>query len=368
MVSDGPSLDRAVSFGPPDAQVLIAERRTGQVVFALCITGATAATVAATSGPARLMLGVAGTLAATLALVVEVRGQGLDQWVAAVFRFTVSRLGELLARQQPAKHGRWGSDDGAVVQFHLGNFPLADEHTQDQRVAMMQELFVLASSPDHPGQILIETVTRSPLTRSSTLHLSGDPEQVVALQRLLGACAVAESAPKLSRGSKRTRTRRSHWTYLSGDGLRRVLWVDGWPQRAVTPGFLTPLLTCPSWEQLAITFVTEPRDRALQRIERAQVAALADGELRRRGGFRRTAAIAQRSARRDDFEAALVRGATPIRFTGLIVIGADTLDDLNTRTASAQVAAQRAGCSLSILRGVQREAMAAIGQPLRGSR
>ena len=89
---------------------------------------------------------------------------------------------------------------------------------------------------------------------------------------------------------------------------------------------------------------------------------------RRRGGFRRTAAIAQRSARRDDFEAALVRGATPIRFTGLIVIGADTLDDLNTRTASAQVAAQRAGCSLSILRGVQREAMAAIGQPLRGSR
>ena len=144
--------------------------------------------------------------------------------------------------------------------------------------------------------------------------------------------------------------------------------MDGWPQRAVTPGFLTPLLTCPSWEQLAITFVTEPRDRALQRIERAQVAALADGELRRRGGFRRTAAIAQRSARRDDFEAALVRGATPIRFTGLIVIDADTLDDLNARTASAQVAAQRAGCSLSILRGVQREAMAAIGQPLRGSR
>ena len=80
------------------------------------------------------------------------------------------------------------------------------------------------------------------------------------------------------------------WDAVRTDGTwHATYWVAEWPRVDVTPDFLGPLLFSPL--RRTVSLVMEPVSplRAARQVAQARTADLADGELRRRGGFLVTA-------------------------------------------------------------------------------
>ncbi len=66
-------------------------------------------------------------------------------------------------------------------------------------------------------------------------------------------------------------------------------WIAEWPRVDVTPDFLGPLLFSPLRRSISLVMEPMSPSRAARQVAQARTADLADGELRRRGGFLVTA-------------------------------------------------------------------------------
>ena len=81
-----------------------------------------------------------------------------------------------------------------------------------------------------------------------------------------------------------------HWDAVRTDGVwHAVYWIAEWPRVEVTPDFLGPLLFAPLRRSLSLVMEPVGPVRAAREVAQSRTADLADGELRRRGGFLVTA-------------------------------------------------------------------------------
>ena len=157
-----------------------------------------------------------------------------------------------------------------------------------------------------------------------------------------------------------------HWGHLRHDtGVSAVLWITEWPRIDVPADFLHALVFQPGVRKsLSITATPLAPRQAMRDIRRAKVEHVTDAEQRARIG-----AIADLSDAAEledvlDRERALLSGHADLRFTGLVTITADTVDELDAAVAQVERAAVQCGCETRRLRGKQARAFTAAALPL----
>jgi hypothetical protein len=130
-------------------------------------------------------------------------------------------------------------------------------------------------------------------------------------------------------------------------------WIAEWPQVDVTPDFLGPLLFSPL--RRSITLIMEPvsPSRAARQVAQARTADLADGELRRRGGFLVTARHTREKESVEDRDSELADGHAQFRFSGYVTVTTDTRSELTRACAAVEQAAGQARVELRLLYGEQ---------------
>ena len=135
-------------------------------------------------------------------------------------------------------------------------------------------------------------------------------------------------------------------------------WIAEWPRVDVTPDFLGPLLFSPL--RRSITLIMEPisPSRAARQVAQARTADLADGELRRRGGFLVTARHTREKESVEERDVELADGHAQYRFSGYVTVTADTREELTTACLAVEQAAGQAGIELRLLYGEQDVAFA----------
>lgn len=150
-----------------------------------------------------------------------------------------------------------------------------------------------------------------------------------------------------------------HWEAVRVDGTwHATYWIAEWPRVDVTPDFLGPLLFSPL--RRSITLVMEPvsPSRAARQVAQARTADLADGELRRRGGFLSTARHARERQSAEERDVELADGHAQYRFSGYVTVTTDRRADLTDACAWLEQAAGQAGVELRLLYGEQDGAFA----------
>jgi hypothetical protein len=135
-------------------------------------------------------------------------------------------------------------------------------------------------------------------------------------------------------------------------------WIAEWPQVDVTPDFLGPLLFSPV--RRSITLVMEPvsPSRAARQVAQARTADLADGELRRRGGFLVTARHTREKESVEDRDSELADGHAQFRFSGYVTVTTESRQELTRACAVVEQAAGQARIELRLLYGEQDVAFA----------
>jgi hypothetical protein len=150
------------------------------------------------------------------------------------------------------------------------------------------------------------------------------------------------------------------WGALRSDSSwHAVLWISQWPQSAVHPGFLAPLLLT-SGVQRTMTLRYEPlrADVAARDLRRKKTGHITEAAQRARVG--QIEDVTQ-VAEYDDVltqEAELAAGHGVLRATGLITVSAADLDGLEHDVAAVEQAAIQAGCETRRLWGQQSVALA----------
>jgi hypothetical protein len=156
----------------------------------------------------------------------------------------------------------------------------------------------------------------------------------------------------------------AHWDAVHTDGTwHATYWIAEWPRTDVTPDFLGPVLF--SSLRRTVVLVMEPVSptRAARQVAQARTADIADGEMRRRGGFLVTARQTREKESVEDRDAELADGHAQYRFSGYVTLTADTRHELATARAAMEQAAGQARIELRLLYGEQDLAFA-CGLPL----
>ncbi len=135
-------------------------------------------------------------------------------------------------------------------------------------------------------------------------------------------------------------------------------WIAEWPRVDVTPDFLGPLLFSPLRRSISVVMEPMSPSRAARQVAQARTADLADGELRRRGGFLVTARQVREKQSVEDRDADLADGHAQYRFTGYVTVTSDGREELKTACAAVEQAAGQAGVELRLLYGAQDVAFA----------
>jgi hypothetical protein len=135
-------------------------------------------------------------------------------------------------------------------------------------------------------------------------------------------------------------------------------WIAEWPRVEVTPDFLGPLLFSPLRRSIVLTMEPMSPSRAARQVAQARTADLADGELRRRGGFLVTARHAREKESVEDRDVELADGHAQYRFSGYVTVTVDTRDELAGACAAVEQAAGQSGIELRLLYGEQDSAFA----------
>ncbi|GAA4707839.1 hypothetical protein APR04_003860 [Promicromonospora umidemergens] len=148
-------------------------------------------------------------------------------------------------------------------------------------------------------------------------------------------------------------------TLRSDSSWHAVLWISQWPQSAVHPGFLAPLLLT-SGVQRTMTLRYEPlrADAAARDLRRKKTGHITEAAQRARVG--QIEDVTQ-VAEYDDVltqEAELAAGHGVLRATGLVTVSAPDLDTLEHDVAAVEQAAIQAGCETRRLWGQQSLALA----------
>ncbi len=110
------------------------------------------------------------------------------------------------------------------------------------------------------------------------------------------------------------------WSELRVDGTwHATYWIAEWPRSAVMAEFLAPLLLeTGTWRSVSIVMEPVPPVLAIRQIEQQHTARLADDELKRRGGFLRTARERLEKEMLLQKEAELACGHGQYRFVGYV--------------------------------------------------
>jgi hypothetical protein len=151
----------------------------------------------------------------------------------------------------------------------------------------------------------------------------------------------------------------SEWDAVHTDATwHATYWIAEWPRVDVTPDFLGPLLFSPL--RRSISLVMEPMSptRAARQVAQARTADIADGELRRRGGFLVTARQVREKEGVEHRDAELADGHAQYRFSGYVTVTADDPDELRQGCAAVEQAAGQARMELRRLYGEQDVAFA----------
>ncbi len=144
------------------------------------------------------------------------------------------------------------------------------------------------------------------------------------------------------------------WDALHTDATwHATYWIAEWPRVDVTPEFLGPLLFSPLRRSISLIMEPISPSRAARQVAQARTADLADGELRRRGGFLTTARHARQKESVEERDVELADGHAQYRFSGYVTVTADSREELTTSRAAAEQAAGQAGVELRLLYGAQ---------------
>ena len=149
------------------------------------------------------------------------------------------------------------------------------------------------------------------------------------------------------------------WDSVHADATwHATYWIAEWPRVDVTPDFLGPLLFSPLRRSIALTMEPVSPSRAARQVAQARTADLADGELRRRGGFLVTARHTREKESVEDRDGELADGHAQYRFSGYVTVTADTRGELTSACAAVEQAAGQARIEIRLLYGEQDEAFA----------
>ncbi len=144
------------------------------------------------------------------------------------------------------------------------------------------------------------------------------------------------------------------WDSVRTDGTwHTTYWIAEWPRVDVTPDFLGPLFFSPLRRAVAVTMEPISPARAARQVARSRTADLADGELRRRGGFLVTARHTRERESAEGRDVELADGHAQFRFSGYVTVTADTLEELAEARAAVEQAAGQARIELRLLYGEQ---------------
>jgi hypothetical protein len=146
----------------------------------------------------------------------------------------------------------------------------------------------------------------------------------------------------------------SHWDAVHTDGTwHATYWIAEWPRVDVTPDFLGPLLFSPLRRTITLTMEPVSPSKAARQVAQARTADIADGELRRRGGFLTTARHTREKAGVEERDVELADGHAQYRFTGYVTVTADSRPELVDACSAVEQAAGQARVELRQLYGEQ---------------
>ena len=146
------------------------------------------------------------------------------------------------------------------------------------------------------------------------------------------------------------------WGHYRTDGACHVTyWVSQWPRLGVGPTFLAPLLVGSVGICRTIALVAEPipSDKAVREIEHAQVARLADEEMRQRAGYRSSARRRRESEALDRREYELADGHAECRYSAYVTVSGTSLGEVERLGAQMEQDAYRCSVELHRLWGEQ---------------
>ncbi len=144
------------------------------------------------------------------------------------------------------------------------------------------------------------------------------------------------------------------WDAVRTDGTwHATYWIAEWPRVDVTPDFLGPILFSPARRSLALVMEPVSPSRAARQVAKARTADIADGELRRRGGFLVTARQTREREGAEHRDAELADGHAQYRFSGYVTVTADTSGELREACTAIEQAAGQARLELRLLYGEQ---------------
>jgi hypothetical protein len=148
------------------------------------------------------------------------------------------------------------------------------------------------------------------------------------------------------------------WDAVRTDGTwHTTYWIAEWPRVEVTPDFLGPLLFSPVRRTMAVTMEPISPSRAARQVAHARTSDLADGELRRRGGFLVTARHKREREGVEQRDVELTDGHAQYRFSGYVTVTGASKDQLYEARAEIEQAAGQARVDLRLLYGEQDRAL-----------
>jgi hypothetical protein len=146
----------------------------------------------------------------------------------------------------------------------------------------------------------------------------------------------------------------TEWDAVHTDGTwHTTYWIAEWPRVDVTPDFLGPLLFSPLRRTITVTMEPVSPSKAARQVAQARTADIADGELRRRGGFLTTARHSREKEGVEARDVELADGHAQFRFTGYVTVTADTRTALVEACAAIEQAAGHSRVELRRLYGEQ---------------
>jgi hypothetical protein len=149
------------------------------------------------------------------------------------------------------------------------------------------------------------------------------------------------------------------WDAVHTDGTwHATYWIAEWPRVDVTPDFLGPLLFSPLRRSIVLVMEPVSPSRAARQVAHARTADIADGELRRRGGFLVTARHQREKESVEERDVELADGHAQYRFSGYVTVTTDTREELEGACAAVEQAAGQARIELRLLYGEQDVAFA----------
>ena len=145
-----------------------------------------------------------------------------------------------------------------------------------------------------------------------------------------------------------------HWDAVRTDATwHATYWIAEWPRVEVTPDFLGPILFSSLRRSVVLTMEPVDPTRAARQVAQARTADIADGELRRRGGFLVTARHSREQAGVEERDTELADGHAQYRFSGYVTVTADTRSELTAARLALEQAAGQARIELRLLFGEQ---------------